>query len=272
LVSNEYYYIRNAQGDVIGLFDKTGAQVVAYTYDSWGKPYVTSGEQKNTSDDSKDGITGSMADTVGVKNPYRYRGYRYDSETGLYYLQSRYYNAEWGRFLNADAIVGEVGALLSHNMFAYCQGNPINYSDTTGYMRIIAADEGSTSSVGGGGAVELWSIYKIAQFGVNKVQQGAAKVKPTQIHHFLTDKSKVYTKQFKSVIDKYELKLNAEWNKAPMPHQGRHPNAYHDYVLQKITEFDIAAEKNVDKFLNLFEQLKQEIIANPDMLTKKYWK
>lgn len=81
------YYIRNAQGDIIGLFDKTGARVVSYQYDSWGKLIS---------------IDGSLKDSVGVKNPYIYRGYRYDEETKLYYLQSRYYNPEWGRFVNGD--------------------------------------------------------------------------------------------------------------------------------------------------------------------------
>ena len=68
LNGKEYYYIRNAQGDITGLFDDKGLQVVTYTYDSWGKQVS---------------ITGSLASTVGVENPYRYRGYRYDAETGL---------------------------------------------------------------------------------------------------------------------------------------------------------------------------------------------
>jgi RHS repeat-associated protein len=59
-------------------------------------------------------------------------GYRYDTETGLYYLQSRYYNADWGRFINADSLLGETGDLLSHNMFAYCKNNPVNMDDPDG--------------------------------------------------------------------------------------------------------------------------------------------
>ncbi|EYE87143.1 hypothetical protein Q428_14995, partial [Fervidicella metallireducens AeB] len=114
----EYYYIRNGQGDIIGLFDNTGTQVVSYSYDSWGKLIST---------------TGTLASTVGQKNPYRYRGYRFDTETGFYYLQSRYYNPEWGRFINEDAIVGNMGELLSYNMFAYCMNNPINLVDKNGY-------------------------------------------------------------------------------------------------------------------------------------------
>ena len=114
----EYYYITNAQGDIIGLKDKTGTQVVSYAYDSWGKLIST---------------TGSLASTVGVKNPYLYRGYRYDTETGLYYLQSRYYNADWGRFINADGLIGQTGALLGHNLFSYSNNNPVNMSDPSGF-------------------------------------------------------------------------------------------------------------------------------------------
>jgi RHS repeat-associated protein len=78
--------------------------------------------------------TGSLASTLGVKNPYRYRGYRYDTETGLYYLQSRYYNPEWGRFVNADAIAGNDGELLSHNLYVYAQNNPVVKFDPSGFI------------------------------------------------------------------------------------------------------------------------------------------
>ena len=137
----EYYYIRNVQGDIIGLFDKTGAQVVSYSYDSWGKLIS---------------IDGSLKDSVGVKNSYRYRGYRYDTETGLYYLQSRYYNAEWGRFINADGILGRTGQLLSHNVFCYCNNDPVNNKDDNGFMCSRAtrmSDDGGSVSVAFAGTV-----------------------------------------------------------------------------------------------------------------------
>lgn len=117
LNGTEYFYVRNAQNDIIGLVDKAGTQVVSYTYDSWGKLIS---------------IDGTLKDTVGVKNPYRYRGYRYDSETQLYYLQSRYYNPTWGRFINADGYLGTPGELLNHNLFAYCANNPVNRDDPKG--------------------------------------------------------------------------------------------------------------------------------------------
>lgn len=113
-----YFYLLNLQGDVIGIYDGSGNIVVRYTYDSWGK--VIS-------------VTGSLADTVGVKNPLRYRGYYYDVETKLYYLQSRYYDPETCRFINADSLlVAGDDYIQGVNMFAYCQNNPVMYSDPSG--------------------------------------------------------------------------------------------------------------------------------------------
>lgn len=121
LNGTEYYYVRNAQNDIIGLIDEEAEEVVSYTYDSWGN--IIS-------------IDGDFAETVGEKNPYRYRGYRYDEETGLYYLQSRYYNPEWGRFINADSEIYNGAELLAHNLFGYCGNDPINFIDNTGTARI----------------------------------------------------------------------------------------------------------------------------------------
>ncbi len=117
-----YYYVRNGQNDIVGILDASGNKVVSYVYDTWGK-LVT--------------MTGSMASTVGVANPYRYRGYRYDEESGLYYLQTRYYDPETGRFLNADGYVTTGQGLLSGNMFAYCLNNPVNAFDPSGNFASI---------------------------------------------------------------------------------------------------------------------------------------
>ena len=116
-----YYYIYNLQGDVIALADaSTGKLVVTYTYDAWGKLM----ELKDTT-----------ANSVGTLNPFRYRGYYYDTETGLYYLQSRYYDPEVGRFINADAFAStDISGVLSANMFAYCENNPVMRHDPTGEM------------------------------------------------------------------------------------------------------------------------------------------
>jgi RHS repeat-associated protein len=125
LNGTEYGYIRNAQNDIVGLINSAGTQVVAYTYSTWGE--VLS-------------ITGTLATTLGAKNPYRYRGYRYDSETGLYYLQSRYYNPQWGRFLNADSITSTSINVLGQNMFIYCNNNPVKSIDPSGKFSINLDD------------------------------------------------------------------------------------------------------------------------------------
>ena len=112
-----YYYILSLQGDVVAILDSSGVCVVEYTYDAWGRLLST---------------TGSMSGTLGLHNPLRYRGYVYDRETGLYYLQSRYYNPAICRFISADAFVSTGQGILGHNMFAYCRNNPVIREDAAG--------------------------------------------------------------------------------------------------------------------------------------------
>lgn len=130
-----YYYLYNAQGDVIGLTDGSLNTVVQYTYDAWGKLIST---------------TGSKANTIGQLNPFRYRDYVYDEETGLYYLQSRYYDPEVGRFLNADGYVSTGQGINGFNMFAYCGNNPILNIDPFGTRyEEYAGGGGGVGSIGG---------------------------------------------------------------------------------------------------------------------------
>ena len=104
--------------------NEAGYKVVNYTYDAWGNPYTPTYIYHS-------GV--SAADRANVElNPFRYRGYYYDSETGYYYLQTRYYNPEWGRFLNADGYINANGDILGYNMFAYCGNNPVMYVDPFG--------------------------------------------------------------------------------------------------------------------------------------------
>ena len=114
-----YYYITNLQGDVMYLVDGNGIQVAAYTYDPYGKILSA---------------TGAMAEI----NPLRYRGYYYDAETGFYYLQSRYYDPNTCRFINADSYASTDQGLIGYNMFVYCGNNPVCYTDTSGHSFIGA--------------------------------------------------------------------------------------------------------------------------------------
>ena len=118
-----YYYVFNGQGDVIGITDGTGNMLARYTYDAWGKPLTIT-------DGAGTDVSGNAAHIANV-NPFRYRGYYYDKESGLYYLQSRYYDPVVGRFINADSSIHS-SSLVGMNVFAYCGNSPINYVDPTG--------------------------------------------------------------------------------------------------------------------------------------------
>ena len=117
-----YAYVKSLQGDIVAILDENGNTVVSYGYDAWGAPLW---------------CTGELAETLGKVQPFRYRGYVFDEETGLYYLRSRYYNPRWGRFVNADVILFQEKTSGKHNLFTYCHNAPINYADPSG-MSIIA--------------------------------------------------------------------------------------------------------------------------------------
>ncbi len=111
-----YTYVHNLQGDIVGILDSLGMLVVEYKYDAWGKLLST---------------TGILADTLGKRNPFRYRGYVYDEETSLYYLKDRYYASYLGRFLNQDMIL-----YPSNLAYAYCNNLPSTAFDSSGYITL----------------------------------------------------------------------------------------------------------------------------------------
>ena len=118
-----YYYITNLQGDVMYLVDSSGNEVAAYDYDPYGK-VITS--------------TGDLAEI----NPLRYRGYYYDTDTGFYYLQSRYYDPEICRFINADSYASTGQGLIGLNTFAYCNNSPVQSRDRDGRdVEILVVEE-----------------------------------------------------------------------------------------------------------------------------------
>jgi len=131
----EYFYVKNLQGDILKVIDSTGTVKASYSYDAWGNILTA---------------TGDMAEI----NPLRYRGYYYDTETGWYYLQSRYYDPGIGRFVNADAVLNP-STVLGYSLFAYCVNNPTNMSDTTGNIPffIITAAIGAVVGAVVGGVV-----------------------------------------------------------------------------------------------------------------------
>ncbi len=152
-----YFYVRNAQGDITKIVNKDGNEVVAYAYDAWGNLMST---------------TGSLASTLGVDNPYRYRGYRVDNETGLYSLSSRYYNPEIGRFINADDVYGVTGDLSYSNVFAYCGNNPVMYQDPGGHFFMLIT--GLIGAIAGGIVGAAVSYATTGKVTLKSVLIGAA--------------------------------------------------------------------------------------------------
>lgn len=132
LNGTRYYYRYSLQGDVIGLYSTTGAVVAEYTYDPWGKLLS---------------VTDTSGTDIGALNPLRYRGYYYDTETGFYFLQSRYYDPTVGRFINADDMLGGNGDIQSYNLFAYCSNDPINHSDPSGTVVDLVFEAGVVAIV-----------------------------------------------------------------------------------------------------------------------------
>ena len=130
-----YYYIYNLQGDVIALAD---ASTGTYTYDAWGKIVKISGQNPE-----------DVASTnIANISPFRYRGYYYDTETSLYYLNSRYYDPDTGRFLSPDKYTTTGQGVIGNNMFAYCNNNPIQYKDDNGDFCIQTAIIGGAINAG----------------------------------------------------------------------------------------------------------------------------
>ena len=130
-----YFYQTSLQGDIIGIVDSEGSQVVVYRYDAWGEVLVSS-------DASGFGLA--------QINPLRYRGYYYDQETGLYYLQTRYYDPKVRRFLNADdasVLTKDPEQLTEKNLYAYCDDNPVMYRDDTGMFDIVSGIFGAVTNV-----------------------------------------------------------------------------------------------------------------------------
>ena len=115
-----YWFDKNLQGDILGVYNSAGTKLVSYSYDPWGKVYIS--------------YSSGGASTSAAKNSLMYRGYYYDKDLGLYYVSSRYYDPEIGRWINVDSVIADVGgSIQGYNMFAYCFNNPINMSDSSGH-------------------------------------------------------------------------------------------------------------------------------------------
>ena len=187
-VTNRYYYIKNILGDVIKIVDNTGAVVVTYLYSSYGE--ILS-------------IGGTLASTIGVINPIRYRSYYYDNDTSMYYLKTRYYNPEWCRFISSDNIEYlETDNPLGVNLFSYCKNNPVMYSDPNGTCWWLAL------------VIIVPSVVLIYAIGHTIYSQtGRERLKDNTVEITQSEDENTYTfvydgKEYRAIYSEYEDKNN----------------------------------------------------------------
>ena len=147
-----YYYVKNLQGDVTQIRDVNNNLTASYVYDAWGK--VLS-------------VTESNNNNIGSKNAIRYRGYYYDTESNLYYLNARYYDPQIKRFLNPDGILGANGDIIGYNMYAYCSNAPVLFNDFSGLRKMLYDKD-----LGGSSARVNDNYINRARDGIKKIKEG----------------------------------------------------------------------------------------------------
>ena len=146
-----YYYHRNLQGDVISIFDQSGVRQAEYAYDAYGNCEI---------------IYDASGTDIAEINPIRYRGYYYDRRTKLYYLNSRYYNPEWRRFISPDdTSYLDTESVNGLNLYCYCGNDPVNYADPSGHFMIstavlIGTIIGAAVGIGGAFGIVAYNDYK----------------------------------------------------------------------------------------------------------------
>lgn len=239
-----YYYVLNAQGDVIALLNSAGALVASYNYGAWG----------NYSVHDKDGKKNTSASFIGHINPLRYRGYYYDAETGFYYLQSRYYDPAICRFINADGLFTD--GFVGSNLFAYCVNDPVNTVDPTGNFAITATVAlitfgialvatafavGISSSPGFQEAVEglCESVGSVAEQIKEKLTNSFSKIKKppnyrkdTEVHHIVAQRASGAAPAQKILAD-LEIGIDEPVNKVSIStclHRRLHTKLYYELV------------------------------------------
>ena len=183
-----YYYVLNLQGDVVKLLYADGSIRAEYTYNAWGE--ILSATNPSTS-------------TVNIQdiNPLRYRGYYYDTETGFYYLESRYYDPIVKRFINADGYAATGQGMAGNNMFAYCNNNPIHLSDESGTLPTHATMVTDTGNI---------SIRDITK-KLNAVMKAHYQEMADYYYKHGRIKSYSYFKEKVQTGGEWDLKSQEEW-------------------------------------------------------------
>ena len=166
-----YYYIKNIQEDIIGLTDSSYNLVCSYEYDSWGKLISIKDSNNNV-------ITNTSH--IGYINPFRYRSYYYDNETKLYYLNSRYYNSEWGRFVNADGIINGNLDFISYNLNVYVSNNPVFAQDNGMFISFKTAAEWGKMMLQGATAGVSYFIGAVGDLNISSSMLNKSMYNPNK--------------------------------------------------------------------------------------------
>ncbi len=203
-----YTYLHNLQGDVVGIIDKSGVLVVEYKYDAWGRAIS---------------IAGSFAGTLGIRNPFRYRGYIYDEESELYYLRSRFYSSEINRFINADEFIAAGKNVLEHNLFAYCMNAPVVSFDRDGHRNESLID--CISAVAAIAKFFIAAIGAELQLVVNrqKAKKAIRDSENLQLYYAeVTNSTEGIIASFsEGIFGKYEWLYNQVTHGAPMDYKNK---------------------------------------------------
>ena len=256
----QYYYVTDLSGNVKGITDANGELVASYEYDEWGKLLALT--------PAEDGNEEQIA--VATKNPLRYRGYYYDNETGLYYLQSRYYDSDICRFINADIheivnVTKDVNVGI--NLFAYCNNNPINSRDINGHFYLLTVAGVSISAVSVAIIVAVFSfailyaisptfrsavddvVYMLANKAITAVKSFAAtisaivkvaknsrKYNSNEVHHIVA-KGDRRAKDSRNILNQCGISVNDRCNLVSIRktlHKHIHTNEYHKKNIFRI--------------------------------------
>ena len=180
-----YAYVKSLQGDIVAILDENGNTVVRYGYDAWGAPLW---------------CTGELAETLGKVQPFRYRGYVFDEETGLYYNNYRFYSIQWNRFISPDSVFDDNAGVLKHNIYTYVANNSTNNSDSSGHwifkdafnwftenvtkpivegVESLLEDVNFTLSIGFAGSISLGFWTYSGQIGVSIDARGNCAIQAT---------------------------------------------------------------------------------------------
>ncbi len=123
----------------------------------------------------------------------------------------------------------------------------------------------------GGGSAFIDEEDEQVDSRLQQLREKELEQKPLQMHHFITNKNKLYTKEFRKILDKYSLNLNQLWNKERLPHVGRHCKEYHEWIYDQLTRIDGIAKGDVEIFLREFDKVKEIVRNDPDIMYRRGW-